>query len=98
MTLDTTGGSALISTVDPNVLLGLAIAVAVTLLLALIPVSKGNLWLTLLSFLAAVVFHGRAFPGFVIVTGIAYLAVRALDTRSNRSERWNWACALLVAR
>jgi D-alanyl-lipoteichoic acid acyltransferase DltB (MBOAT superfamily) len=95
MVFDTTGASALTSTIDPNVLLGLAIALVVTLLASLVPPSQGNFVLTLLSLVSAVVYHWRSFPGFVAVTGIAYLAVLCLNTRTNRSRRWHWACALL---
>ncbi len=96
MVLDTASTSALTSAIDPHVVLGLAIAVAVSLLISLIPLSRGNIFLTLLSLAGAVVYHWWAFPGFVIVSGIAYLAVLWLNTHTNRSRRWNWACALLV--
>ncbi len=96
MVPDTTGVSALTSTIDPHVLVGLSIALVVTLLVSLFPQSQGNFWLSLLSVAGAVVYHWRAFPGFLIVTGIAYLAVRWLNTRTDRSRRWSWACALLV--
>jgi D-alanyl-lipoteichoic acid acyltransferase DltB (MBOAT superfamily) len=96
MAFDTIGSGALISTIDPHVLLGLSIAVVVTLLVTLLPVSQGRFWLSLLSLIGAVVYHGRAFPGFAIVAGIAYLTVLWLNTRTNRSQRWNWACAILL--
>jgi len=95
MVLDTTGTTALTSAIDPHVLLGLSIAAAVTLLVSALPRSQGNFWLSWLSLLGAVVYHWRAFPGFAIVTGMAYLAVRWLNTRTNRAQRWNWACALM---
>jgi len=96
MLLNSTGASVqLASSIDPHVLLGLAIAVAVSIFISVVPqTQRPNI--TIVALLAAIAYYRWAFLGFAVVAGIAYLALRYLSGHTDGAKRWNWACGALV--
>ncbi len=76
---------------------GLAVAAAFTLALVAFPGMARTRGLWLLCLLAAACYYWREFLGFVLVSGLAYLAVRWLAKETAPARRWHWACFLIIA-
>ena len=85
----------LISSIDPHLLIGIAIAGVFSLTISLFPLLCANRYISLLSIAAAVGYHWRAFTGFLVVIGIVYGVVRWLNRENVPSRRWNRACLTL---
>lgn len=81
--------------IDNNLLVGLAVAVAFALLIAIPRVGNRKL-LVVLSAMAAAAFFRREFAGFLIVSAIAYAVVCWLSAQPPAGRRWPLACAAIV--
>jgi len=53
-------------------------------------------YLCLLSFFGCAVYYWQAFAGFLLVSGIAYTALRWLGSLSLPARRWRYACFALI--
>jgi D-alanyl-lipoteichoic acid acyltransferase DltB (MBOAT superfamily) len=82
--------------IDLHLLVGLAVAVAVSLLISFLPSLQTSWGLTLVSVLGSAIYHWRVFTGFCVVCGIGYAAARWLGADANRARRWQRACFGIV--
>lgn len=91
MRLNTTGAGILGTTIDAHLVVGLTLAAVFSVLIVLVPAFQKERLLSLLSLLVAAAYYGRDFLGFLIVSGIAYAAVRSLGRETIPARRWRWA-------
>lgn len=82
--------------IDYHQVVGLAVAVAFSLAIVVVPWIARTRCLLLASLLAAFIYYWREFIGFVLVSTVAYLVVHWLS-RQNASRRWPWACLSILA-
>jgi D-alanyl-lipoteichoic acid acyltransferase DltB (MBOAT superfamily) len=82
---------------DTHQMAGLAVPAAFSLALVAVPAIARTSWLWLLCLVAAAGYYWREFLGFVLVSAIAYLAVRWLSKEPVLARRWRWACLLILA-
>ncbi|MBZ5608725.1 MAG: hypothetical protein LAP38_10730 [Acidobacteriia bacterium] len=83
-------------TVDPHYLAGIAVAAAFSGVLLLIPFFRQTWYACTLSIIAAGVYYGREFPGFVLVSAAAYAVMRGLCGATSPEQRWRWACVAML--
>ena len=87
MRLNTTGAGILGTTIDAHLVVGLTLAAVFSVLIVLVPAFQKERLLSLLSLLVAAAYYGRDFLGFLIVSGIAYAAVRSLGRETIPARR-----------
>ncbi len=83
-------------TLSPALLRGLLIAMAAAALTPMLLRSARREALWVVGLPAALLYFGSAFPGFLIVTGLAYLTARALGRIVDPASRWRWTLVALV--
>jgi D-alanyl-lipoteichoic acid acyltransferase DltB (MBOAT superfamily) len=84
------------SSVDPHLLAGLIIALVLSFSISFIPLIQRDPGLGLISIAGAVLFYRKEFTGFIVVAGLAYLAVRSLNAQTNPAARWRRACLAII--
>lgn len=86
----------LTSSLDPHLLAGLIIALGLSLSISFIPVFQRGFGLGFVSATGAILFFQHEFTGFVVVAGLAYLAMLLLRTQAEPASRWQWACLAML--
>jgi D-alanyl-lipoteichoic acid acyltransferase DltB (MBOAT superfamily) len=89
--------STLGDAVNTHLLVGIAVALVLSIAVSAFSVFQKELYLCLLCLLAAVAYHWRAFPSFLAVNGIAYVSLCWLNRQTIGPRRWRWACGALVS-
>src|SRR5438093_7518303 len=72
----------LITMLDPTLLRGVAVAAMFSVVVSLFSVMRKPACLCLATVLAAALLLGRAFPGFIVVTGIVYVCISSLSRQA----------------
>ena len=87
----------LTSTINTHQLDGFAIAVVFSLAILVLPWIAKLKGTWLLSLIGAAIYFRREFIGFILVSGVTFLAVTWLSRQSAQARRWRCACfAMLV--
>jgi D-alanyl-lipoteichoic acid acyltransferase DltB (MBOAT superfamily) len=86
--------NTLTAVIDTHLLIGLAVAVAFSIVIPAFSSLQRIPYLGVVSLIGAALYHWEAFPGFVIVNAIAYVALCWLN--GARSARWQWACMAML--
>jgi hypothetical protein len=90
-------GNELTSLVDFHFLLSLAISVVFATTLSVLTGSQRSRYALWIGLAGTVLYYYRAFIGFVLVIGIAYIVLRWLSRQTAPEKRWRRACACLFA-
>lgn len=89
--------STLAAAADVQLLIGLAVAVVFSIAITVFSPLRRSRYLCLLSLIGAAAYHRQVYAGFLIVNGIAYAAVCALNRQGSQARRWSWACAGVIS-
>jgi D-alanyl-lipoteichoic acid acyltransferase DltB (MBOAT superfamily) len=87
--------STIFNAIDTNILTGLAVAIAFSIAVPTLSLSRRSRSLCLTSVIGAAAYYWQEFAGFVVVNGIAYAALRWLSHQAIPSKRWRRACGAL---
>jgi len=81
--------------IDPHFLIGLAAAAAFSFAIPWFPFLQNERYLFALSLISAAMWYGRALPGFLLVSAIAYAMACWLGRQTQPSRRWSCGCVAI---
>lgn len=85
------------SVVDPQLLIGIAIAAMFSIVVSMFSLFQRPVFLGAICVMGSAAFYRWAFAGFLVVIVVAYGTLCLLNRQAPGEKRWRWACmAMLV--